>query len=382
MPLCPSAPRPAASALLAVSRAYRCRCGRPIFFRNSECLACRAPLGYLPSSGTLCCLRAGSLPGTWQVSGPELGPGRGYRRCTNFTRIGCNWLIEDGDDEQRPALCVACRLNRTIPSLASEANLVLWRRMEKAKRRLISQLIGLGLDVSPRGPDRDHGLAYDFLSSGPGEPRVITGHCGGIITIDIAEADDPFRERVREDMGEPYRTLLGHFRHEIGHYYWDRLVAGTRWQAPFRAAFGDERQDYGAALKANYERGPPADWNRHFVSAYASMHPWEDWAETFAHYLHIRDTLDTAVSFRLATDEAEVEAQPYGSEDLWDRHAAGGTAFLQGLHAWIGITSVMNEMSSAMGLHDFYPFVLPRAAVAKLHFIHCLVSQCGDGAPG
>jgi hypothetical protein len=182
------------------------------------------------------------------------------------------------------------------------------------------------------------------------------------------------RERIREEMGESYRTLLGHFRHEVGHYYWDRLVAGTGWHAPCRALFGDERLDYAHALRANYEQGPPPDWRERFVSSYASTHPWEDWAETWAHYLHIRDTLDTAVSFGLQARAEDVEAQPFVLDDLWDPDDAAGGRFLELLHSWIDITGVMNEMSAAMGQQDFYPFVLPRRAVAKLHFIHCVVS--------
>jgi hypothetical protein len=89
--------------------------------------------------------------------------------------------------------------------------------------------------------------------------------------------------------------LLGHFRHEVGHYFWDRLVATDPHQLEeFRVLFGDDRQDYGEALKRHYDEGAPANWQDTYISMYATMHPWEDFAETWAHYLHIVDTLETA----------------------------------------------------------------------------------------
>ena len=383
-----SAPLPAGRSLdlqtPATLRAYRCQCGRQLYFRNSQCLGCKAPLGYVASSGTLVPLQRGPRKGTWQVHGTRDPHAAVYRRCANFTSpAGCNWLIDTSKERSRPDLCEACALNRLIPDLTQLGNRVLWTRMEKAKRRLVSQLIGLGLPVASKlGADPEHGLAYNFLRSAPGRPRVMTGHADGVITIDLEEADDPVRERIRQEMGESYRTLLGHFRHEVGHYYWDRLVDGTRWHAPFRGLFGDERLDYAQALKANYEQGPPADWRRRFVSSYASTHPWEDWAETWAHYLHIRDTVDTAVSFGIQARAEDLEAQPFVREELWDRDDPGGNGFLELLHSWIDITGVMNEMSAAMGQQDFYPFVLPRPAVAKLHFVHCVVSQAKPPACG
>ncbi len=382
-----SAPIPAERSLAleaaATPRAYRCQCGRQLYFRNSQCLGCKTPLGYVAASGTLLPLQRGPAKDTWQRHGTPDPHAAVYRRCANFASpAGCNWLVNADGARGRAQLCEACALNLAIPDLEQADNQVLWRRMEKAKRRLVSQLIGLGLPVASRlDKDPEHGLAYSFPRSVPGRPRVMTGHAGGIITINLEEADDPVRERIREEMGESYRTLLGHFRHEVGHYYWDRLVAGTAWHAPCRALFGDERLNYAQALKMNYEQGPPPDWRRRFVSSYASTHPWEDWAETWAHYLHIRDTLDTAVSFGLQARAEDVEAQPFVLDDLWDPDAAAAGRFLELLHAWIDITGVMNEMSAAMGQQDFYPFVLPRPAVAKLHFIHCVVSASGRDAP-
>jgi hypothetical protein len=367
----------------ATPRVYQCRCGRQIFFRNSQCISCGTPLGYVPSRRSLYPLQAGPQPDTWQIVGRDgAEPGAHYRRCSNFaSAAACNWLIEPEDRHGVPDLCKACRLNRTIPDLSQSRNLPLWLGMERAKRRLVSQLIALGLPVASKvSEDPEHGLAYDFLRSVPGQPPVVTGHSRGVITINLEEADDAVRERTRVEMGEPYRTLLGHFRHEVGHYYWYRLIEGTEWQAAGRDLFGDERQDYAAALTANYEEGAPAGWARRFVSAYASIHPYEDWAESWAHYLHLRDTLDTAVSFGIEPAQVDSESEPFGLADLWRSEAANGAAFLEMLHRWIRITGVMNEMSRAMGVHDFYPFVLPRPAVAKLHFIHCAVSRFSPAA--
>ena len=224
--------------------------------------------------------------------------------------------------------------------------------------------------------DTERGLAFDFLHSPPGGPRVLTGHCNGIITVNIEEADNFARERIREEMREQYRTLLGHLRHEVGHYYWDRLIAGTSWLEDFRRVFGDEQQDYAAALQRNYQVGPLPGWEQAHVSAYASVHPWEDWAETWAHYLHIVDTLDTALSFGLDTRRLEMEIDPFGRDVLFRPNDPGAKRFLSFLNAWIALSAVLNELSRSMGQPDLYPFALPRPAVAKLHFIHLVI-----GAP-
>lgn len=369
--------------LPATPRAYRCQCARQIFFRNSQCLSCKTPLGYIASQVCLYPLQAGEAAGTWTIYGRQGRDAPAYRRCANFSSAAaCNWLVDASRGGARPDLCEACRLNRTISSLASPESQLLWLRMEKAKRRLVSQLIGLGLSIESKVcDDPEKGLAYDFLQAGPGQLQIMTGHHAGIITMNLEEADDAHRERARKAFSEPYRTLLGHFRHEVGHYYWDRLVSGTPWHAKYRVLFGDERLDYGEALKANYEGHRPANWRQRFISAYASTHPWEDWAETWAHYLHIRDTVDTAVSFGIQARMADVEAEPFTVADLWDSADPNAGDFLELLHSWIEITGVMNEMSSAMGQQDFYPFVLPRSVVAKLHFIHSVVAQARLNGP-
>ena len=399
-------------------RAYRCQCGCPIFFRNSACLACGTPLGYDPESARLLPLMADTEPGTWVLwhdhpdnqAGQQASdvlanldspdsldnfdqPGHShqadntvlpppallYWRCANLqTPAACNWLVPAIGPQTTDRLCRACRLNHTIPDLNDTAhpdNGLLWGRIELAKRRLISNLLALGLPVTSRvSEDTVCGMMFDFLRSPDCGPHVMTGHNTGLITLNLQEADDAVREAVRTAMREPYRTLLGHFRHEIGHYYWGRLVWGTEWMAGFHQLFGDETLNYAASLRKNYEQGPPDQWWLHYVSAYASTHPWEDWAECWAHYLHMRDTVDTALSLGLATDSAQLEVTPFTLEALYQPGHPGAQHFLDFLNDWTRLTTLLNEMSRSMGQPDFYPFVLPRGVVAKLHFIHLLVT--------
>jgi hypothetical protein len=363
---------------VAAGRAYFCRCGRPVFFRNSVCLACQTPLGYEPHLRQVFPLAPGPDPDSWQlaVEGPRTGK---YRRCPNLeSPAACNWLVSEAETEGNPRLlCIACRLDRTIPDLSIHENGELWGRLEAAKRRVVSSLLALDLPVKSRvDQDTERGLAFDFLRSPAEGPRVLTGHDNGVITINIEEADDSVRERVRQQLREPYRTLLGHLRHEVGHYYWDRLIDGTSRLEDFRGLFGDEREDYAIALKNNYENGPMPGWDQKFVSAYASTHPWEDWAESWAHYLHMVDTLDTALSFGLDARRLELEIDPYGRDALFRPNDPGAKRFLAFLNSWIELTAVLNELSRAMGQPDLYPFALPRPAIAKLHFIHLVVTEC------
>lgn len=355
-------------------RSFRCACERPVFFRNSQCLGCLAPLGYEPGSGRVRALAGGSGGGRFRIAGVGEPDPAEYVRCANFqSPAGCNWLVPA---ESAEPLCVACRLNRTIPDLSIPGNGDLWRELESAKRRLVAQLMDLRLPVKSRvSEDPTAGVMFDFLRSPPGGPRVLTGHHAGLITLNIDEADDSIRERMRTDLREPYRTLLGHFRHEIGHYYWDRLVVGSQWWIPFRELFGDERADYGSALRGNYGFGPPPDWPHRHVSAYASVHPWEDWAETWAHYLHIVDTLDTALGFGLDAFDVDFDVEPFPMDALFDPKAPGAPEFLELLNSWVRLTGVVNELTRSMGQPDLYPFVLSTPAVRKLHFVHSVVTS-------
>lgn len=385
----PAAPPPSPPLPLLAGRNYHCHCGQPVFFRNSRCLACDTPLGYDPERGALLALMPGPQAGSWQewqasaADASQHLPAKKtaplYRRCANLaTPARCNWLVPHPDPLK---LCRACRLNRTIPDLSNPAqpdNGHLWGLIEQAKRRLVSSLILLRLPVASRlSEDCERGLMFDFLRSPVSGPHILTGHDSGLITLNLDEADDAKREAARKAMGEPYRTLLGHFRHEVGHYYWDRLVAGTPWLDGFHRLFGDETQDYAASLKRNYAQGPPPDWALHFVSPYASCHPWEDWAECWAHYLHMRDGIDTALSLGLELDRLDLEVTPFTPQALYQPRHPQAWQFLAFVNHWTRLTTMLNEMSRSMGQPDFYPFVLPASVVAKLHFIHLLVISRG-----
>jgi hypothetical protein len=362
----------------ATRRAFACRCGRPVFFPNSVCLACHTALGYDPDLRLLLPLEAVGKAGAYRAvgSGSRKAGRRHYRRCAHLAGPpACNWLIADADDVGRATgLCRCCRLTRTLPDLSQPENAGWWGKIELAKRRLVSSLIALQLPVASRlHEDPQHGLAFDLLRAAPGGPPVTTGHADGVITLDIEEADDATRERRRGLLHEPYRTLLGHLRHESGHYYWQRLVEPGAWLEPFRALFGDERADYAAALKQHYDAGPAPDWNTRHVSAYASAHPWEDWAETWAHYLHIVDIRDTARSFGLDGEQVELSFERFGPELLQDSGDPDAARFLELINDWMELTAVVNELARSMGVADFYPFVLSATAVRKLHFVHRVV---------
>lgn len=362
-------------------RFYRCQCGRPVFFNNTFCLNCQATLGFVPTIAKLSAFQPTASAHQWALNLPEPeaeGLPVQWRRCANFdTPAGCNWMVPA---DSSATFCSACRLNRVIPNLSVPENGVLWSRLEAAKRRLIAQLLELGLPVASLEDDPARGVAFAFLANEPGAPPILTGHSRGLITINIEEADDAARERLRHAMREPYRTLLGHFRHEIGHYYWDRLIDGTPWLEKFRAVFGDERADYTAALQRNYEFGPVPDWALQHVSAYASVHPWEDWAETWAHYLHLVDTLHTALGFGLDGSVVEFQSDPFTSDALYEPTHPGAARFLTLLNSWIELTAVLNELVRSMGQPDLYPFVLSQAAVAKLHFVHLVVEDAAQSA--
>ncbi|AZD14850.1 putative zinc-binding peptidase [Pseudomonas chlororaphis] len=358
------------------SKVWRCRCGQSLFFRNSQCLACSAALGYQPEQSRLSSLQPGPEADTWRL---DVDPQAGlFRRCANLdTPAACNWLLPA---HGAATLCVACRLNRTIPDLRVPENPERWRMVEIAKRRLVAQLVSLGLPLIAKAEDEEAGLAFDFVGIDLQGRAPMTGHANGLITLDIKEADDAYREQVRVQMREPYRTLLGHFRHEVGHYYWDRLIAGSHWLEPCRALFGDERASYAEALDRHYQQGAPNDWSQTYVSAYATMHPWEDWAETWAHYLHMMDAVDTALGFGMSAREMDFDYQPFPLDTLYDPQHPGGPAFLSFVNAWIELAGMLNELSRSMGQPDFYPFILPPAVIAKLHFIHLVIQQAGGKA--
>ena len=339
------------------------QCGLRVFFENVLCESCGAALGFEPGELRMAAFNV-QADGAWQrVQGDPAG----WRPCANYAPTGvCNWMVAAHDPNP---LCVSCRTTQVLPGLDKPENLAYWTRIEQAKRRLFYNLLSLGLPVPSRAEDPEHGVSFQFLEQLAPTARVMTGHDSGVITLNIAEADDAHREKTRTHLHEPYRTLLGHFRHEIGHYYWDRLIAGTEWHEKFRALFGDERQDYAEALAAHYAT-PRADWHQQFVSVYASSHPWEDWAECWAHYMHIHAGLETASAWGLRLDHAvpgepSVQAHPVPHADTDMAHVL--------IEQWLPVSQFANAMARSLGNQDNYPFVMPEPVVRKLDFLHRVV---------
>ncbi|HWN97018.1 MAG TPA: putative zinc-binding metallopeptidase, partial [Methylomirabilota bacterium] len=229
-------------------------------------------------------------------------------------------------------------------------------------------LLRLRLPIEGTPQENFPPLRFRFLSDSPAGSPVMTGHNEGVITINVAEADDAERERRRVALHEPFRTLLGHLRHEIAHYYWNVLMANTSHLNRFRALFGDERCDYTSALQNYYQQSAPADWQSRHVSAYAAAHPWEDWAETSAHYLHIVDTVETAASFGLALKPKHPDAKAMTADPR--KALSGDGSFNRLLENWLPLTYALNELNRGMGLPDLYPFVLSAVAIEKLQFVH------------
>jgi hypothetical protein len=348
---------------------FKCQfCSQLLHFENNECEKCGHRLGYVPRAETLSALESDG--DTWRALAVK---GKRYRFCANAQYDVCNWLVET--DSSDP-YCVACRHNRTVPDTTIAGNLLAWKKIEIAKHRLFYTLMKLKLPLDHGFVDNRQRLTFDFLATPPDVgPNVMTGHDNGLITVALEEANDAEREKRRTIMHEPYRTLLGHFRHEIGHYYWDILVRDGGQTEGCREVFGDERADYAAALQNHYASGAPANWQDEFVSAYAACHPWEDFAETWAHYLHIVDTLEMARAFGIYVNppiatsdelEAEVDFQPYRASDV---------AAL--VDTWIPLSNALNALNRTMGQPDVYPFVLSPAVIGKLGAIHDLIH--GDG---
>lgn len=378
-PLVEAVPRsgpPAAAAappgfLDRAMKIFQCQaCDQPVSFESTECESCQRRLGYLCEVHEISALEpSGQSPA---FSAPAFHayarPGAKVRFCANAVHGACNWLLDDASPEP---FCIACRHNRVVPDLSLPWNLTRWRQIEAAKHRLFYSLLRLGLPLQTRTEARS-GLAFDFLvdpaeTYSAGAP-VLTGHLDGLITLNIAEADDVERERRRMLFGEFYRTLLGHFRHEIGHYFWTMLVQGDPSLWTFRALFGDESADYGAALQRHYASGAQPGWEESYVSAYATSHPWEDFAETFAHYLHIVDTIETAGTFEL-TLRPRLRRGPEAPVVI-DFDAYRTQDFDRLVEVWLPLTYAVNSLSRSMGQPALYPFKLAPGVIAKLAFVH------------
>jgi hypothetical protein len=335
-------------------------CQNLVYFENHQCVSCGHALAYLPDHRLMASLEepeAGSAERTTPAA-----PGQKYRLCANYTKNQiCNWAVPA---ESPNELCDACRLTRVIPDLSLPQWHQDWYQLEVAKRRLVYEVTELGLPMVPKGEEAANGLTFEFLADplDPNEPHVLTGHDDGVITIALVEADDAEREKRRLQLHEPFRTLLGHFRHEVGHYYWDRLIRDGGRLEEFRTKFGDERPDYATALQQYYAMGAPVTWSENFISAYASSHPWEDWAETWAHYLHMVDALETA-------DAAGVRVAP--PVDL----PVGGDLFAAKLKRWHAVTHMLNNLNRSLGLRDAYPFVLSTPVIEKMRFVDQVIAE-------
>ncbi|MDB6074430.1 MAG: hypothetical protein JWO89_2070 [Verrucomicrobiaceae bacterium] len=342
---------------------FTCPCSNILFFENTQCLKCGSNVGYDAASDSM------------KIIEPE---GK-LKQCANGTQHGvCNWLVPA--DSANP-LCDACQLNRTIPDLSVQGNGERWARMEASKRRVAYSMHHLGLPIIPRTQDAETGLIFDFLQPMPGAP-VITGHDFGIITLNMEEADDAIRESNRQKFREPHRSLVGHFRHELAHYYWwvwfEKGTIDIELLNSFREVFGDERQDYGTALNNYYNGGPPSGWQGTHISEYSTAHPWEDWAETWAHYLHMTDALETADTFGLSAGRQHVPVTRFPKESVSLPAPFANVdpgAFMDILYHWAMLTPAINEMSLSLGQRDLYPFVLTPPIVRKLHFIHCAMER-------
>jgi hypothetical protein len=343
-------------------KTFHCdKCGHQVFFENVRCEHCGGMLGYQPEQRAISTFQPAG-EGRWRSLNPA-NAGQLYKQCINYSREDvCNWMLAANAPGE---LCASCQLTRVIPSLSSDRNRLYWKRLETAKRRLLYTLWNLRLQPPPKQGSQKGGLAFEFLEDMPNK-KVMTGHANGVITINIAEADPAHREHTREQMGEPYRTLLGHFRHESGHYYFDRLIAGSERVPGFRELFGDERIDYAQALQSHYDHGAPSDWVERFISSYASSHPWEDWAETWAHYLHMTDTLDTAYACGMSLRPKRSDEPQLGIEGR-PMHASN---FDELLSQWFALTYVLNSLNRSVGMPDAYPFMLSTPVINKLRFVH------------
>jgi hypothetical protein len=348
-------------------KTFHCdHCGQLLFFENTTCVQCGRQVAYLPDIALVKSLEPEG-DGRWCSAVPER---RSYRFCRNYTEEQvCNWAITA---EDTCPLCMSCRMTRAIPDLSVNGHRQAWYRLEVAKRRLLFTLLQLSLPLHNLSDDPVPSLSFEFKGAAPGE-AILTGHSNGVITINIAEADDVERERQRTALHEPYRTILGHMRHEIGHYYWDRLIRDSEEIVRFRKLFGDERQDYGAALRAHTEQGPPSDWPERFVSAYAGAHPWEDWAETWAHYLHMVDAVETAAAcgMSLRPHRPDEPSMTKVSSEVHPRELP----FESLMANWFPLTYVLNNFNRGLGLADAYPFVLSSISISKLKYVHEVIRR-------
>lgn len=353
-----------------------CTCGAPLFRDNTSCIRCGALVGYLPDRGWLLAFAQGPArtpnkdrnpTPSYTNPHPALAK-RSFKTCSGrATAHQCNWMIDASDAATQ---CLSCSLTRTIPDLSQPGAPDHWAEAERAKRQTIGQLLRLRLPVRSRHSHAD-GMWFDFLEPLPGAVPVLTGHANGLITLNLVEADAIRRARIQEEMGESFRTLAGHMRHELAHYYWQLFSQNAEWLQQFRKVFGDERADYAQALDRHHKQGAPANWSSQFISPYASSHPWEDWAETFAHYLHMEEALNTADRLGLDLQRLRLRTDSFDRASLQVAGSPALTpAFLHSIDRWVLLSLAANELNAALGHPHAYPFIFNPVSVSKLHAVH------------
>jgi hypothetical protein len=370
-------------------KTFQCNCKDQaiLFFESSHCLSCERTVGLDDQFDQVEPFELDEETGLFfKAAQPEIR----YQKCDNNAQfkvcngmVNLNTFVPVADKEE--VLCFACRFNETVPDLNVVEHIPLWKKMETAKRRALYTLNALPVPLRNIIQDPESGLSFDFttdrnvkdhfVSQLADHETVFTGHDCGHITINLAEADDVARSHTKLAMGEHYRTLLGHFRHELGHYYFDQLIANSpKKHALCKQYFGDDELDYQEALIRHYEKGAPESWRETFISEYATMHPYEDWAETWAHYMHIIDTLETAQNFSItgSTSGNSVDTEEVGELNLPQdaSYFSAQTSITNILDTWMDFSVILNSLNRSMGLSDAYPFVLTQAVRIKLSFIH------------
>lgn len=350
------------------------RCGFLVFFENTRCRHCGSTLGFIPEELCMATFEA-TADGSWRRIHEPGAPRSGERRtpCRNYAREQvCNWTVAGEAD----ALCSSCRHTEITPALRSSANREHWIKLESAKRRLFYSLFQLGLPVPERG--EEGGLVFRFIED-KAPHTTPEGRASHVITLKIAEADDVLREARRTQRHEPRRTLLGHFRHEIGHYYRERLIAGSPRLDAFRALFGDERRDYADASATYYTSGPAEGWFDRYITAYASMHPREDWAETWAHYLLVIDALDTAAHWGFALHSDQEDGGPADLPCLRGTDLPFREVLIK---QWLPLSQFLNGMSRSVGHNDAFPSIVEKPVLDKICFVNDVVAASRTDASG
>ena len=351
-------------------KVFHCgQCAAQIYFENTVCGACQATLMFVPAELDICATAAPQDPSAQVAYTSALGAP--IKPCAQrFSAAPCSWALALDDPQTS---CISCRLTRWEQSAPMLDNSARWLLAESAKRRLLFTLLSLHIPFAPKQSDADNnGLAFEWKLPSAGVP-VITGHADGLITLDLQETDDAHREATRVAFAEPLRSVLGHLRHEMAHHLQQRFVTTPEQLDSFRALFGDERADYAAALQQHYKAGPPADGAERFISAYASAHPWEDWAETCAHYLLMVDAVQTASAWGLRLDQvpglatAVVNAPAHVDELVFSQ--------------WLPVARFLNAMARTLGSRDSYPFVIPSPVLDKLRFVQRVLNDAAQQTP-